>query len=170
MVHVIPALRPVAPPVHNTIVSRLAATDRSSTAGNPTPPTAGSVFGPKPWIGNPAGIGLNGVTYSYNPYYLAPERTAATRARMVGGKVIQINQVTPHGGPCQQGQPNSIVRLAQGREIHPSLAAWFCTLGYPQSYSGLMVASEVKSAPEEPTPRDEPSPRKQHSPRKEHTL
>jgi len=125
-----------------------------SAASNPPPPqappppapTAQSVFGPNPWIGNPTGIGPNGATYSYNPYYFATAQTAATVAQMVGGKVVQSNQFTGSGGAFQQQQPNYMVQLADGRMINPGLVASFYDHGYPQSYVDMMVACEVQNA------------------------
>jgi len=125
-----------------------------SAASNPPPPqappppapTAQSAFGPNPWISNPTGIGPNGATYSYNPYYFATAQTAATVAQMVGGKVVQSNQFTASGGPFQQQQPNYMVQLADGRMINPGLVASFYDHGYPQSYVDMMVACEVQNA------------------------
>jgi len=166
MVHVVSALR-LAPPIHNALKSRQAATDTSTsseapdfralftsvptpvTAAPPPPPaapTAESKFGANPWMTNPTGIGPDGAPYSYNPHYFATAQTAATVAQMVGGKVVQSNQFTPNGGPFLQQQPNYMVQLGDGRMINPGLVASFYTHGYPQSYVDMMVACEVKNA------------------------
>ena len=117
----------------------------AAPAPNPTP-TAESVFGANPWISNPTGIGPNGLTYSYNPYYFATAQTAAQVAQMVGGTVVQGSSFTPNGGAFAQQQPNYMVQLADGRMINPGLVASFYTHGYPQSYIDQMVACEVKNA------------------------
>ncbi|HLK68717.1 MAG TPA: hypothetical protein VKU19_35040 [Bryobacteraceae bacterium] len=106
-------------------------------------PTAESVFGPSPWVSNPTGVGPNGATYSYNPYYFASADTAAKVAQMVGGTVVQSNQLTGNGGAFSQNQPNLMVQLPNGHLINPGLVASFYTHGYPQSYVDQMVASEA---------------------------
>ncbi|MBZ5622778.1 MAG: hypothetical protein LAQ69_29190 [Acidobacteriia bacterium] len=124
-------------------------TPATATPGNPPAPspapTAESVFGPNPWITNPTGVGPNGLTYSYNPYYFATPQTAAKVAQMVGGTVIQSNQFTPTGGAFFQQQPNQMVQLPDGRIINPGLVASFYNHGYSQSYIDTMIANEIRS-------------------------
>jgi hypothetical protein len=170
MVHVISSLRPLSQPLSVTSrQSHPSVTDPSSdngaadfralftpkpstTVAPPSPPppspapTAESVFGPSPWLTNPTGMGPNGVSYGYNPYYFATPQTAAKVAQMVGGKVVESNQFTPTGGTFSQQQPNQMVQLPDGRMINPGLVASFYDHGYPQSYVDMMVASEVKNA------------------------
>ena len=109
-------------------------------------PTAESVFGAKPWMSNPTGIGPNGQPYSYNPFYFATAETAARVAQMAGGTVVETQQFTPGGGAFSQQQPNYMVKLADGRLINPGLVASFYTHGYSQSYVDQMVAAEFKNA------------------------
>jgi hypothetical protein len=170
MVHVISSLRaltspaPVVPrqpqPVTSNPPSDNGAADFRALFTNNTPaagapanppapspaPTAQSVFGPNPWLTNPTGVGPNGVSYGYNPYYFATPQTAAKVAQMVGGTVVQSNQFTPTGGTFAQQQPNQMVQLPDGRMINPGLVASFYDHGYPQSYVDMMVASEIKNA------------------------
>lgn len=118
------------------------------TQPDPSPnaaPTAESVFGPNPWLTNPTGIGPNGLTYNYNPYYFATPETAAKVAQMVGGTVVQSNQLTPNGGPFSQQQANQMVQLPNGQLINPGLVASLYTHGYSQSYIDGLVAAEVNN-------------------------
>jgi hypothetical protein len=113
-------------------------------AGNPAP-TAESVFGTSPWVTNPTGVGPNGQTYGYNPFYFASPDTAAKVAQMVGGTVVQSNQSTGNGGAFTQQQPNLMVQMPDGGLINPGLVASFYTHGYPQSYVDQLVSSEAKN-------------------------
>lgn len=113
----------------------------------PSPsPTAESAFGSNPWVTNPTGVGPNGATYGYNPFYFASPETAAKVAQMVGGTVVQSNQFTGNGGVFTQQQPNQMVQLPNGRLINPGLIASFYTHGYPQSYVDQLVSNEVQNA------------------------
>ena len=126
--------------------SKTTSSDTPAPAAPPPPPTAESVFGANPWISNPTGTAPDGSTYSYNPFYFATAQTAATVAQMVGGQVVQSNQLTPTGGGgFQQQQPNYMVQLPDGRMINPGLVASFYTHGYPQSCIDTMVANEVQN-------------------------
>jgi hypothetical protein len=173
MVHVIPSLRVPTHPVvtHKPVKPATTVTDSSTDTGaadfralftpkvssapvNSNPPapapsvspTAESVFGANPWVTNPTGVGPNGATYGYNPFYFASPQTAATVAQMVGGTVVQSNQFTGNGGAFTQQQPNQMVQLPNGQLINPGLIASFYTHGYPQSYVDQLVANEVKNA------------------------
>jgi hypothetical protein len=83
-------------------------------------------------------------TYTYNPEYFATPQTAATVASIVGGRVVQVDDM---GGPSAnrfvQSQPNEMVQLANGAMINPGLVASFYTHGYPQSMVNQMIANEV---------------------------
>jgi hypothetical protein len=111
---------------------------------NPAP-TAESVFGSNPWVTNPTGVGPNGQTYGYNPFYFASPDTAAKVAQMVGGTVVQSNQFTGNGGAFTQQQPNLMVQMPDGGLINPGLVASFYTHGYPQSYVDQLVSNEAKN-------------------------
>ena len=113
-------------------------------AANPAP-TAESVFGANPWMTNPTGVGPNGQTYGYNPFYFATPDTAAKVAQMVGGTVVQSNQFTGNGGAFTQQQPNLMVQMPDGGLINPGLVASFYTHGYPQSYVDQLVSNEAKN-------------------------
>jgi hypothetical protein len=109
-------------------------------------PTAESVFGPSPWLANPTGLNPDGSTYSFNPQYFATPQTAAEVAQMVGGTVVQVNEMTPESGPYQQQQPNQMVQLKNGALINPGLVAGFYTHGYPQSFVDQMITNEVTNS------------------------
>ncbi|HEV2447163.1 MAG TPA: hypothetical protein VGS58_14625, partial [Candidatus Sulfopaludibacter sp.] len=107
-------------------------------------PTAESVFGDNPWLTNPTGLNPDGTTYSFNPQYFATPQTAAMVAQMVGGTVVQSNEMTnAPGSPYMQQQPNQMVQLKDGKLINPGLVAGFYTHGYPQSMVDQMIANEV---------------------------
>lgn len=94
---------------------------------------------------NPTGVGPNGQTYGYNPFYFATPDTAAKVAQMVGGTVVQSNQFTGNGGAFTQQQPNLMVQMPDGGLINPGLVASFYTHGYPQSYVDQLVSNEAKN-------------------------
>jgi hypothetical protein len=120
-----------------------AATSEAPKAPNPrSVPTFQSVFGAQPWMTNPQGQGM-GQTWSYNPWYFATKQTAETVAKMVGGKVVEKNDILP-SGPFSQLQPNQMVELPNGRTINAGLVASFYTHGYSQGYIDRMIAVEVK--------------------------
>ena len=136
------------------LFSRTATSTPASATSNPvtteapkTPnprsvPTFQSVFGAQPWITNPQGQGL-GQVWSYNPMYFATKQTAETVAKMVGGKVVEKNDILP-SGPFAQMQPNQMVELPNGRMINAGLVASFYTHGYSQGYIDRMIEVEVK--------------------------
>jgi hypothetical protein len=118
----------------------------TTTTPAPQAPTAQSVFGPNPWMTAPVGVAPNGTTYSYNPIFFATQATAQKVAQMVGGTVIQSNELTPNGGGFQQQQLNWIVQLPNGNKINPGLVASFYTHGYPQSYIDGLIAGAVDNS------------------------
>jgi hypothetical protein len=130
------------PNMGGTKVTAPSATAGQSTGG----PTAEGVFGPNPWLTNPTGLNPDGSTYSFNPQYFATPQTAAEVAQMVGGKVVQANEMTSVAGPYQQQQPNQMVQLKNGALINPGLVAGFYTHGYPQSFVDQMIANEVNNS------------------------
>jgi hypothetical protein len=75
--------------------------------------------------------------------YFATKQTAETVAKMVGGKVVERNDILP-SGPFSQMQPNQMVELPNGRVINAGLVASFYTHGYSQGYIDHMIAVEVK--------------------------
>lgn len=116
----------------------------ASTPASAAPPTAESVFGPNPWLSNPTGMAPDGSIYGYNPMYFATPQTAAKVAQMLGGTVVQANEITnAPGSTFQQQQPNQMVLLKNGALINPGLVAGFYTHGYPQSMVDQMIANEV---------------------------
>ena len=113
----------------------------------PPPPTPESVFGGSPWLDNPAGESFDGSIYGFNPQYFATPQTAALVAKMVGGTVVAVNQMTSApASPFHQQQPNLMVRLKNGTLINPGTVAGFYTHGYPQSIVDQMIANEVANS------------------------
>ena len=105
-------------------------------------PTLQSVFGPSPWLTTPTGHDVYGNSFNFNPIYFATEQTAQKVAQMMGGTVIQQNDILT-SGPIGQNQPNYMVKLPNGNVINPGLVANFYTHGYPQSYIDRMLAAEA---------------------------
>lgn len=111
----------------------------------PPAPTAESVFGANPWLANPTGQGPGG-SFGFNPIYFATPQTAAQVATMLGGKVVQANDIcSASGSPFAQQQPNEMVQLPNGKVVNAGVIASFYTHGYPQSFVDQMVANEIKS-------------------------
>jgi hypothetical protein len=109
-----------------------------------TAPTAESAFGANPWLDNPTGTAPDGSTYGYNQQYFATPQTAAEVAKMLGGTVVAVNEMTSApGSTFQQQQPNEMVQLKNGALINPGLVAAFYTHGYPQSLVDQMISNEV---------------------------
>jgi hypothetical protein len=131
-------------PQAGTAASTPAAVVGGPVASNPatTVPTPESVFGDNPWMANPTGSGL-GQSWGYNPQYFATAQTAQTVANMVGGTVVQENEMAPNG-PLGQDQSNEMVKLSDGSLINAGLVAGFYTHGYSQSMVDQMIANEVK--------------------------
>lgn len=119
-----------------------AASETTTQASAPAPDTAApanpsleSVFGSQPWLANPGGTGPNGTKWNYNPIYFATQATAEKVASMVGGTVVEKNDIiTAGGGPFQQTAPNELIQFADGRTVNAGLVANFFDHGYPQSY------------------------------------
>jgi hypothetical protein len=104
-------------------------------------PTAQSLFGDNPWSTGAGGSGPSG-SYAYNPLYFATPATAAKVAEMLGGKVVEVDDITPFG-PFKQNQPNQMVQMPDGRLINAGLVAGFYDRGYTQQMVDKMVAAEV---------------------------
>lgn len=105
---------------------------------SPTPdaaakPSLESVFGSQPFLNNPGGTGPRGATWNYNPVYFATQATAEKVAALVGGKVVEKNDILT-SGPFQQSAPNEVIQFADGRTVNAGLIANFFNHGYPQSY------------------------------------
>jgi hypothetical protein len=103
--------------------------------------TAESLFGANPWCKDAGGTGPNS-SYSYNYYYFATPQTAAKVAQMLGGKVVEMDAITPFG-PFKQNQPNRMVQMPDGRLINAGLVAGFYDHGYTQQLVDKMIAAEV---------------------------
>lgn len=110
----------------------------------PMAPTAQSLFGANPWITDPGGKGENG-SYGYNKYYFATPETAAKVAQMLGGKVVEMNAMTPYG-PFKQNQPNEMVQMPDGRLINAGIIASYYDHGWAQQTVDALVKGEVAGA------------------------
>jgi hypothetical protein len=104
-------------------------------------PTAQSLFGDNPWSSNAGGTGQAG-SYGYNPYFFATPQTAAKVAQMLGGKVVEMDALTPYG-PFKQNEPNQMIQMPDGRLINAGLVAAFYDHGYTQQTVDKMIAAEV---------------------------
>ena len=77
------------------------ATQTASTAQTPpAAPTLQSEFGSQPYLDNPTGTSPTG-SYNFNPIYFATPQTAAQVASLVGGTVVERNDMVT-GGPFHQ--------------------------------------------------------------------
>lgn len=140
----------------------------------PASPTAEQLFGPNPWVTDPApgGTGPWG-TYLYNNRGFATVATANTVCQIVelgcnfpkgSCKVIAKNDITGDGGPFVQNQPNQMIQIPDGTFHNAGLiaqefASWVSIepinseltveLGSPFIYTPAQ-ASTTKSVP--PTP------------------
>jgi hypothetical protein len=116
----------------------------ASTGSGSDVPTLESVFGSSDvWLSDPTGSGA-GFSWDYNPIYFATEQTAETVAQILGGTVVQTDDITSAAGsPLQQNQANYMVELSSGAEVNAGLVADLYNHGYPQSYIDQEL-SEIK--------------------------
>jgi hypothetical protein len=115
--------------------------------GGPSSDPAGPLFGPNPWLTDPTGSGPNGTVTNYNPVYFATQQTAQTVAQMLGGKVVESNQIiTAPGSPFTQDEPNYMVQLPDGAQVNPGFIADIYAHGWSQSLINEQVANEVAGA------------------------
>jgi hypothetical protein len=141
------AQTPTAPAAPVRTIGTVTASSTAPVIAPPTtaqpamPPSAQSLFGPNPWIGNPGGTGPNG-GYGYNKYYFATPETAAKVAQMLGGKVVTANALAP-SGPFTQNQPNQMVQMPDGRLVNAGIIASYYDHGWPQQMVDRLVQSET---------------------------
>ncbi len=129
-----------------TATSPVAATTPAATLEAQDGP-AGPLFGANPWLTAPTGSGPGGQVTYYNPVYFATQQTAQTVAQMLGGTVVQDDQITTApGSPFQQNQPNYMVQLANGGLVNPGFIADIYTHGWNQTFINQQVANEVNGA------------------------
>jgi hypothetical protein len=126
-----PAIAPVV--VH----AALAASNPAPAAAAPATPTLESEFGTQPYLDKPAGKGPLG-PYDFNPIYFATRDTANTVAKLVGGTVVEQNDMVT-GGPFAQSAPNEMIQFADGRQVNAGIVANFFNHGYPQSYIDTLL-------------------------------
>jgi hypothetical protein len=100
-------------------------------------PTIESTFGQQAYLDKPSGTGPLG-PYDYNPIYFATRDTANKVASLVGGTVVEKNDMVT-GGPFQQSAPNEMIQFAGGRQVNAGLIANFYNHGYPQSYIDMLL-------------------------------
>jgi hypothetical protein len=107
-------------------------------------PTTESMFGPNPWIANPGGTAPNGVTYGYNPQLFATKATADKLAQIYGGKVVEMNAITPFG-PFQQTHLNQMIQFPNGNLINAGMLASCYSHGLPQEQVDRDIAAEINT-------------------------
>jgi hypothetical protein len=113
----------------------------------PSVPTLESVFGTSnAFVSNPGGVAPNGVTYNYNPEYFATRETADKLAEMYGGKVVEMNAITPYG-PFQQNQKNEMIQFSNGNVVNAGILASYYNRGYTQDYIDKSIAKEIHDIP-----------------------
>lgn len=130
---------------HPATATAAPAAQKSSAAPDtaaPATPTVASVFGSQPWLDDPGGTGPNGAKWDYNPIYFATQATADKVASMLGGSVVEKNDIVT-GGPFQQSAPNELIQFADGRTVNAGLIANMFNHGYPQSYIDALLKNET---------------------------
>lgn len=101
------------------------------------PPTAIQLFGPAPWVTDPAPIAASpsGIPINFNPIQFATAATAALLCAIVEAGcrlpkgnciVVQQNACTPFG-PFHQNQPNEMLFFVPDGSLHNAglIAKWF---------------------------------------------
>lgn len=124
----------------------VAATTTVPTTSKPANPTLQSVFGSNPFISQPGGVAPNGVTYSYNPTYFATRATADKLAQMYGGKVVEMNAITPFG-PFQQNHMNEMIQFPNGNVVNAGILASYFDRGWSQEQINTAIAGEINQIP-----------------------
>lgn len=84
--------------------------------------TAESLFGTDIFLKNPSGHGGYHV-WNYNPAYFATRQTADIVAKMLGGIVIERNDICSGAGGLFQDQPNEMVQLPNGKLVNAGIVA-----------------------------------------------
>ena len=97
-------------------------------------PSLASEFGAQVFMSNPGGTGPGGAKWNYNPIYFATQATAEKVASLVGGTVVEKNDIVSGGGPFQQNMPNELIQFSDGRRVNAGLIANLFNHGYSQSY------------------------------------
>lgn len=124
----------------------VAVTSTVPTTSKPAAPTLQSVFGPNPFVSQPGGVAPNGVTYSYNPTYFATRATADKLAQMYGGKVVEMNAITPFG-PFQQSHQNEMIQFPNGNVVNAGILASYFDRGWSQEQINTAIAGEINQIP-----------------------
>jgi len=130
-----PAVAPVV--VHTAAPATADPTPPSAPPAPPAAPTVESTFGQQAYLDKPSGSGPLG-SFDYNPIYFATRNTANQVAALVGGTVVEQNDMVT-GGPFTQSAPNEMIQFADGRQVNAGLIANFYNHGYPQSYIDMLL-------------------------------
>ena len=112
----------------------------------PAAPTLQSIFGANPYVSNPGGVAPNGVSYGYNPTYFATRATADKLAQMYGGKVVEMNAITPYG-PFSQNQMNEMIQFPNGNVINAGILASYFDHGWSQEQINSAISAEISTFP-----------------------
>ena len=124
--------RPAIAPVVAHTATATTATE-TQPAGPPPTPTLESEFGTQTFLDNPTFTGPLGDSFDYNPVYFATVQTAQKIASMVGGTVVEQNDMAPYG-QFKQAAPNEMIQFADGHKVNAGVIASFFSHGYSQSY------------------------------------
>ena len=113
---------------------------RTDTAA--APPSAESVFGANPWMASPSGFSAGLGAYGFNPVYFATRQTADKVAQLLGGTVVEKNDILGNGGPFSQSQANYMVQLPNGHLVNAGLTASLYTHGWSQAQIDRLLECE----------------------------
>lgn len=109
--------------------------------------TAESLFGTDIFLQNPGGHGPNGTQWGYNPAYFATRHTADIVAQMLGGTVVERNDICSSGaGSMVQDQPNELVQLSNGKLVNAGLVADIFNHDHCQVMINKMLQEAVENA------------------------
>ncbi len=135
-----------APAATSQSATQQTAAEAARAANEPPPPpdtpTVQSEFGDQAFLDNPTVTCPTGAKYQYNQIYFATADTAAKVAAMVGGTVVEKNDMIT-GGPFKQSDPNEMIQFADGRQVNAGLIANFFNHGYPKSYIDSLLQKET---------------------------
>jgi hypothetical protein len=96
-------------------------------------------------MADPTGSGPGPQTH-YSSFYFATPQTAETVAKMLGGTVVESNEIITGPSVFRQDQPNLMVQLPNGGKVNPGLIATFFTHNWPASFVNQQIANEVAGA------------------------
>jgi hypothetical protein len=121
----------------------------SQTAANSSPcytiPTIESTFGANAFCANPTQTAPDGQALAFNPIWFATPQTAAKVAQLLGGAVVEKNDMTGDNGVFSQSQVNEMVKLPNGRLVNAGLIASYYGHGFSQSQIADLLNTELST-------------------------